>query len=337
MNPIQTNKPVFFGEDGDVLKSGKIYIGQPNQWPLDFPKTVTLQDSAGSQFTAQQPLRTNSDGRITYNGKAIIALVDGNYSMLVRDRNDVTVPDGYTPFVENTDSGGTSEGVTQVGLLLSDIKQLNVTPGETVRNVGKATTLDNLGADWLVVSSTGSPADDVDLIDFDNGTQGQRIKNQTYRKDIVQSGLFMLDDAVNIINSIDADAYRDVWTSVDISSVVPDEATAANVRVQLRAAYPNNITADNIAAFVYVRKTGSTAGADDASGTRIASGETETNANEIISVNVTGETVVPLDFGVSSSFEIYIVVNDPTSSAMNTDPDLAVAVTGYTINAKDLI
>lgn len=338
MNPIQTNKPVFFGDDGEVLKSGLIYIGQPNQWPIDFPKTVTFQDSAGSQFTAQQPLRTNSQGRIEFNGKAMIALVDGNYSMLVHDRNGVTVADGYTPFVENTDGGGaTTEGVTQVGLLLSDIKQLNVTPGETVRNVGKSTTLDKLGADWLVVSNTGNPADDVDLIDFDNGTQGQRINNQTYRKDIVQSGLFMLDDPVNIINSTDADAYRNVWTSVDISSAVPDEATAANIRVQLRAAYPNNTTADNIAAFVYVRKTGSSAGANDAAGTRIASGETETNANEIISVNITGETVVPLDFGVSSTFEIYIVVNDPTSSAMNTDPDLAIAVTGYTINAKDLV
>jgi hypothetical protein len=185
MNPIRTNKPIFFGDNGEVLKSGNIYIGQPNQWPLSFPKTVTFQDSAGSQFTAAQPLRTNSQGRIEYNGKAVMALVDGNYSMLVRDRNGVTVADGYTPFVSNAGSGGGStEGVTQVGLLLSDIKQLNVTPGETVRNVGKSTTLDGLGADWLVVSATGSPGDDVDLIDFANGTQGQRIGNELYSKDV---------------------------------------------------------------------------------------------------------------------------------------------------------
>jgi sugar lactone lactonase YvrE len=44
MNPIQTNKPIFFGNDGEVLKSGRIYIGQPNQYPISFPKTVTFQD-----------------------------------------------------------------------------------------------------------------------------------------------------------------------------------------------------------------------------------------------------------------------------------------------------
>lgn len=188
MNPIRTNKPVFFGDDGEVLKSGNIYIGQPNQWPLSFPKTVTLQDSAGSQFTAQQPLVTNNQGRIEYNGKAAIALVDGDYSMLVRDRNGVTVADGYTPFVENTDGGGgAADGVTQVGLLLSDIKQFNVTPGETVRNVGKTTVLDGLGVEWLVVSNTGNPADDVDLIDFANGTQGERIEDFLYVDSVAPS------------------------------------------------------------------------------------------------------------------------------------------------------
>ena len=179
MNPIRTNKPVFFGDDGEVLKSGRIYIGQPNQWPLSFPKTVTLQDSAGSQFTAQQPLVTNNQGRIEYNGKAVIALVGGNYSMLVRDRNGVTVADGYTPFVSAVDAGASGAG-TQVGTLLVDIKQLNVTPGQTVRNVGKVTALDRMGADWLVVSNTGSAGDDEALIDFNNGAQGRRLYNNSY-------------------------------------------------------------------------------------------------------------------------------------------------------------
>lgn len=210
MNPIRTNKPVFFGDDGEVLKSGQIYIGQPNQWPLSFPKTVTLQDSAGSQFTASQPLKTGTDGRITYNGKSVIALVDGDYSILVRDRNGVTVGEGYTPFVSNTDTGGgTTEGVTQVGLLLSDIKQFNVTPGETVRNVGKSTTLDGLGADWLVVSNTGGSGDDVDLIDFANGTQGQRIGNVVYSKDQIDyqevtvelGGDFQAGDQIKIVRA----------------------------------------------------------------------------------------------------------------------------------------
>ena len=247
MNPIRTNKPVFFGDDGEVLKSGNIYIGQPNQWPLSFPKTVTFQDSAGSQFTAQQPLKTNNQGRIEYNGKAVIALVDGDYSILVRDRNGVTVGEGYTPFVENTDGGGEpSDGVTQVGLLLSDIKQFNVTPGETVRNVGKLTALDGLGADWLVVSSTGGPGDDVDLIDFANGTQGRRNASFAYGKSIRESGQFLFDDPEYVVSTNDATAYRQQWTEVDISSVVPDEASSAIVRVYLQAKYPGGAIADNI-------------------------------------------------------------------------------------------
>lgn len=184
MKPIQTNKPVFFGNDGEVLKSGRIYIGQPNQYPISFPKTVTFQDSSGAQFEAQQPLRTNDQGQVSFNGKAIIALVDGNYSLLVQDRNGATVQDGYTPFVSNPGEAEVNLGaVTQVGLLLSDIKLLDVTPGDTVRNVGKITATDGLGADWLVVSNTGNPADDVGLIDFANGTQGQRVSNVVYQKD----------------------------------------------------------------------------------------------------------------------------------------------------------
>lgn len=215
MNPIRTNKPVFFGEDGDVLKSGKIYIGQPNQWPLSFPKTVTFQDSAGSQFTAAQPLTTNDQGRITYNGKSIMALVDGDYSILVRDRNGVTVGEGYTPFVANANAGGAATGdVTQVGLLLPDIKQLNVMPGETVRNVGKSTTLDGLGADWLVVSNTGGSGDDVDLIDFDNGAQGQRIGNVLYEKD---AGTAAKKDVGTDTGDVPEILYEEVAASGDFS------------------------------------------------------------------------------------------------------------------------
>lgn len=176
MNPIRTNKPTFFGNDGDVLKSGEIFIGQPNQWPIDFPKTVTFQDSAGTQFTAQQPLTTNSQGQISYNGKAIIALVDGNYSMLVRDRNGVVVNDGYTPFIENTDAGGGPvSGGVQVGLTLLDIQAIDATAGDVLRNIGKVTAEDGLGEDWLVVANTGNPANDFDLTNLDNGLQAKRI------------------------------------------------------------------------------------------------------------------------------------------------------------------
>lgn len=335
MNPIRTNKPVFFGDDGEVLKSGKIYIGQPNQWPISFPKTVTFQDSAGSQFTATQPLRTNDQGRIVYNGKAIIALVDGDYSMLVRDHNDVNVADGYTPFVENTTEEANLTGVTQVGLLLSDIKQFNVTPGETVRNVGKATTLDALGADWLVVSATGSPADDIDLIDFANGTQGQRIKSQVYRKDIVSSGLFLLDEPVYAVSTNDATAYRNTWTNIDLSAQVPADAISAIVRIRTNVSYDAVGVADTLDVIANVRKNGSSAVPSPLN--QVGQAYNRTNANDDITVGFVSEVTIPIDFGAAASFDLYLIVNDPTAGANNTTPDLDVIVVGYTINAKDLI
>ena len=179
MTPIRTNKPVFFGDNGEVLKNGFIYIGQPNSDPLDFPKSVTYQDATGSQFAAGQPLRTNSQGQISFNGKAIIALVDGDYSMLVQDFNQVTIKDGYTPLIEGVAESGTNQTIIYRSTL-ANLKQVNVTPGQYVENIGKVSQLEGEGARWLVVSNTGTSGDDVDLIDFANGTQGQRVENQLY-------------------------------------------------------------------------------------------------------------------------------------------------------------
>ena len=180
--PIQTNKPVFFDKNGEVLKNGYIYIGQPNQDPVPVAnrKTVTFQDSGGSQFTAAQPLRTGTSGQIVNpaTGKAIIALVDGNYSMLTQNVNGQQ--QDFIPLIEEATGGGTSSNSVVYASLLADLKQINVTPGQYVENIGKTSALDKEGARWLVVSNTGNPADDVDLIDFNNGTQGQRVENQLY-------------------------------------------------------------------------------------------------------------------------------------------------------------
>jgi hypothetical protein len=181
MSIVKTNQPNFFGNSGEVLKSGYIYVGQPNQDPVEFDKEVTFKDSQGNQFPAAQPLRTNSEGQISYNGKVMIATVEGDYSMLILDSNKVQINGGYIPLVSPEESGGSSDlsDYREYGLLLADIKKLEVAPGQTVGNIGKLTTTDNLGARWLVISNTGGSGDDIDLIDFDNGLQGQRIKNFT--------------------------------------------------------------------------------------------------------------------------------------------------------------
>lgn len=184
MSIVRLDKETFFNKDGSVLELGYIYIGQPNTDPRTYPKTVTLQDSGGSQFTASQPLRTgsgsNGAGKIVYNGQPITASVDGEHSILI-----LNSAGGQVDYTASYDPGSASAATTgdtiRVGLLLDDIKGFDVSVGDVVRNVGKLIATDALGADWLVVSATGSPGDDVDLIDFDNGLQGRRDKSKLYR------------------------------------------------------------------------------------------------------------------------------------------------------------
>jgi hypothetical protein len=177
MTPIQTNKPVFFDDAGDVLEGGQIYIGQPSTDPRTNQKTVTLRDSGGSEFTAQQPLKTVA-GRISYNGKPIVALVDGEYSMLILDAAGKQLDYSRSINAAGTEGGGgiaDFSEVTRVGLTLNDVKAFDVAVGDVVRSVGNSSATDGEGAQWLSISSTGVSGDDENIIDFNNGLQGRRI------------------------------------------------------------------------------------------------------------------------------------------------------------------
>lgn len=185
MTPIQTNKPVFFDLDGTPLHGGEIYIGQPGTDPRTNEKTVTFRDSGGSEFTAKQPLNTK-DGRIVYNGKPIVSLVDGEYSMQVFNSSGVQVD--YSRSI-NEQAGGsqgapTFSDVARLASTLAELKALDVSPGDVVENVGKDTLLDEQGAEWAVISNSGDTADDKTLINFDNGLQGRRISNDLARTPI---------------------------------------------------------------------------------------------------------------------------------------------------------
>jgi hypothetical protein len=187
MTPIETNKPVFFDSDGSVLEGGKIYIGQPGTDPRTNVKTVTFKDAGGSEFTAAQPLNT-LNGRIVYNGKPIVALVDGEHSMLVINSANVQVD-----YSRSVNSGSTNpvgivgfSELIRVGLTLPAIKLFNVNVGESVRNVGKVTATDSLGANWLVTSASGTPGNDNTVIDFSNGLQGVIVKdNQEFTGTVI--------------------------------------------------------------------------------------------------------------------------------------------------------
>jgi len=174
--PINTDKHVFFDDAGNVLSGGKIYIGQPGTDPRTNKKTVTFEDSAGGQFTAQQPL-TTINGKISYNGKPIKALVDGEYSMLILDSADKQVD--YASSIVPPSGGASGDGgfdeLIRVGLTLNEVKQFDVSVGDVVRNAGRDSAQDQKGQEWLAVSNTGNSANDTTLIDFNNGLQGVRV------------------------------------------------------------------------------------------------------------------------------------------------------------------
>lgn len=215
MSYVQSIKHVFFDGDGNILENGKIYIGQPNVDPR-IPanqKTVTFTDNGGNTVTAAQPLRT-IHGRISYNGRPIAAAVTGEHSMLVLNSSDVQID--YTPSIVQADAGGAvdlSETI-RVGLVLDDVKAFDVSVGDVVRSVGRAIATDDLGADWLVISATGGAGDDIDLIDFDNGLQGQRDKSKLYQDSVLP---YVADQTFN------PDAPTEVWsgssTSVSVAAL----------------------------------------------------------------------------------------------------------------------
>ena len=181
MTPLETNKPVFFDVDGEPLEGGKIYIGQPNTDPRTNAKTVTFRDAGGATFTAKQPLKTIA-GRVVYNGKPIVALVDGEYSMLIFNSSGVQVDYEASVNSEASAELDLSETV-RVGMTLADVKTFDVAVGDVVRNVGESTATDYNGKDWLAISSTGSPGDDDTLIDFTNGLQGREVTTYVRTED----------------------------------------------------------------------------------------------------------------------------------------------------------
>lgn len=327
---LQSDKRVFFDNDGNVLENGYIYVGQPGTNPATVAnrKTVTFTDAGGSSFTAQQPLRTIG-GKIVYNGLPIIATVDGEHSLLVRDSNENQVE--YSSSITDTGGGGSVDlsDTIRVGLVLDDVKGFDVAVGDVVRSVGSVTATDNLGADWLVISSTGNPGDDVDLIDFYNGLQGSRDKSKVYSKDGV--GTHFFSSPVSIVSITNATSYREVWTEIDLSASVPQTASAAIVRVYAYAAYPSSGIASKIGVAAHVRKANSSEAPTNSNMVGISFSENPTT--ELGVATFLTECTVPLVGGVAAAFNFYLGISDPTAGAGNCiSPDLSIFLVGYVIS-----
>lgn len=99
---MQINPYEFFVDgDGDALDLGYIWIGQPNQYPKNYP-VVAYYDEALT-IPAAAPLRT-SNGYIMRNGSPTFLYINGNYSILVEDKNGRQI--FYVPDFLMTGNGG---------------------------------------------------------------------------------------------------------------------------------------------------------------------------------------------------------------------------------------
>lgn len=86
---MQINPFDFFVDgDGNALDAGFIYIGQPNLDPRQYPVEIFYDEAL--TIAAAQPLRT-SNGYIVRSGTPTFLYIDGNYSIMVQDKNQVQV------------------------------------------------------------------------------------------------------------------------------------------------------------------------------------------------------------------------------------------------------
>lgn len=86
---MQINPFDFFVDgDGNALDAGFIYIGQPNLDPRQYPVEIFYDEAL--TIAAAQPLRT-SNGYIVRSGTPTFLYIDGNYSVMVQDKNQQQV------------------------------------------------------------------------------------------------------------------------------------------------------------------------------------------------------------------------------------------------------
>jgi len=87
---VRANPPfsLFTDRNGDPLNSGYIYIGTANQDPVTNP--IPVFSDAALTVSVAQPIRT-SGGAPVVNGTEVNLYVGGNYSIMVKDRNNTLV------------------------------------------------------------------------------------------------------------------------------------------------------------------------------------------------------------------------------------------------------
>ena len=175
MTILNSNKPVWFNKDGGILANGYIWVGEENKASNNFEVTVTFEDSAGTLTTAEQPLRTDDSGRIVYLGTPIIATVAVTHSLLILNSAGKQVD--YIPSVEAGVVAGTT--VTETYNTEADaVADTSLIPGTHVVTLSQTTLFSGGGADWVVITFSGTPGDGDLILDLDNGAQLKKLFNQ---------------------------------------------------------------------------------------------------------------------------------------------------------------
>jgi len=112
-NFINKQYEVFTDRDGTPLLNGYLYFGEPNLNPETHP--VTVYWDIELTIPALQPIRT-INGYAAQNGSPGKLYSDGDFSMLVKDHNEVLVWSSPTANIPTTTTGGGGGGAVVSGI-----------------------------------------------------------------------------------------------------------------------------------------------------------------------------------------------------------------------------
>jgi hypothetical protein len=152
---ITPGYPTFADTDGSPLNDGYVYIGLENQDPITAP-TGAFWDKA-FQVPADQPLRT-SGGYIVRNGTPAAVYTGASYSILVQNKNLVTVYNAPSAVITNVTNNVEEITQYQGAFATAPTTRDNGTPLET-GDIYFNTTSDDLfvyNSIWVLVGVTNT-------------------------------------------------------------------------------------------------------------------------------------------------------------------------------------
>jgi hypothetical protein len=152
---ITPGYPTFADTDGSSLNDGYVYIGLENQNPITAP-TGAFWDKA-FQVPADQPLRT-SGGYIVRNGTPAAVYTGASYSILVQNKNLVTVYNAPSAVITNVTNNVEEITQYQGAFATAPTTRDNGTPLET-GDIYFNTTSDDLfvyNSIWVLVGVTNT-------------------------------------------------------------------------------------------------------------------------------------------------------------------------------------